>query len=68
MIELPVEKHFPPEFSGLYELRQWKHACAILKNDFRDEWNDLLGMLSSFRLRKAWITKGGKNKTDLVGR
>src|SRR5271157_2662045 len=66
MIELPVEKHFPPEFSGLYELRQWKHACAILKNDFRDEWNDLLGMLSSFRLRKAWITKGGKNKTDLA--
>lgn len=66
MTEIPVENHFPKELSRLYEFHQWKHACAILKSDFPNEWKDLVDMLTNFRLKKSWITKGGGNKTELA--
>ena len=66
MSETPVEKHFSKELAVLYEFHQWKHACAILKSDFPNEWKDLIAMLTSFRLQKSWITKGGGNKSELA--
>ncbi len=50
-----------------YEVHEWKHACAILKNDFPDEWEDLLAMLTDFRLMKSWITVGGGRKSKVSG-
>jgi hypothetical protein len=66
MSQIPVEKHFPVELLTYYEFHQWRHACAILKSDFPDEWKDLLSMLSAFRLKKSWLIKGGGNKTELA--
>jgi hypothetical protein len=48
-----------------YECHEWKHATAILTQDFPSEWSDLVDLLTSFRLRKSWITKGGGNKSEL---
>ena len=48
-----------------YECHEWKHASAILSQDFPSEWKDLLDVLCAFRLKKSWITKGGGNKTRL---
>jgi hypothetical protein len=48
-----------------YECHEWKHASAILSQDFPSEWKDLLDLLTQFRLRKSWITAGGGNKTKL---
>lgn len=48
-----------------YECHEWKHASAILSQDFPREWSDLLDVLSSFRLKKSWIAQGGGNKTRL---
>ncbi|OIO71855.1 MAG: restriction endonuclease [Zetaproteobacteria bacterium CG_4_9_14_3_um_filter_49_83] len=48
-----------------YEVREWKHACAILKNDFPNEWEDLIEMLADFRLMKSWITVGGGRKSKV---
>lgn len=28
----------PPEIQEKYELHEWKHACAILAQDFPGEW------------------------------
>ena len=28
-----------------YEVYEWKHACAILKNDFPNEWEDLINLV-----------------------
>jgi hypothetical protein len=64
--EMPVEKHFPEKLWDKYEIHQWKHACAILKSDFPNEWKDLIDMLSNFHLLKSWIVKGGGNKTELA--
>jgi len=46
-----------------YEVHEWKHACAILHNDFPDEWNDVVSLLNQFVLCKSWITIGGGRKS-----
>lgn len=44
---------FPTSLRELYEKHEWKHACAILKNDFQNEWNDIISVLEKFRLKKS---------------
>src|SRR5690606_4158357 len=56
----------PPFVRDNYECHEWKHASAILSQDFPAEWKDLLDLLVMFRLRKSWITQGGGNKTRLA--
>ncbi len=50
-----------------YECHEWKHASAILSQDFPAEWADLIDLLTTFRLRKSWIASGGGNKSKLSG-
>jgi len=50
-----------------YEVHEWKHACAILQNDFMQEWEDLIAMLTAFRLKKSWISVGGGRKSKVSG-
>lgn len=58
--------HFSPELNDLYEIHEWKHASAILKTDFSNEWTDIIDMLSAFKLKKSWIVQGGGRKTKLA--
>jgi hypothetical protein len=56
-----------PEFvRDNYEAYEWKHASAILSQDFPDEWHDLLDLLQTLRLRRTWIAVGGGNKSQLA--
>lgn len=48
-----------------YEIHEWKHACAILKQDFPNEWNDVIEVLTNFRLHRSWITVGGGRKSKI---
>lgn len=48
-----------------YEIHEWKHACAILAQDFPDEWNDVISVLTDFRLYKSWITNPGGRKSKV---
>lgn len=48
-----------------YEVHEWKHACAILKQDFTSEWADICDVLTQFRLRRAWLAEGGGNKSKV---
>ena len=48
-----------------YEVHEWKHACAILKEDFPHEWNDIVLLLTEFRLKKSWITNPGGRKSKV---
>ena len=57
-----------PEFIvDHYEIHEWKHACAILCNDFPNEWTDIIDVLAAFRLRKSWLTIGGGRKSKISG-
>jgi hypothetical protein len=62
--ELP-KGHFPDDIHDRFEIHEWRHASAILRHDFPEEWGHLLEMLRSFELRKSWIVKGGGNKSEL---
>jgi len=46
-----------------YEIHEWGHACAILKNDFPEEWNDIIEVLTNFRLKRSYILAPGGSKT-----
>jgi len=48
-----------------YEVHEWKHACAILKQDFPAEWRDICEVLTSFRLLRSWISVGGGRKSKV---
>lgn len=49
-----------------YEVHEWKHACAVLKGDFADEWNDVIEVLTNFRLRKSEVLQPGGRKSPIA--
>ena len=56
-----------PEFiRDNYECHEWRHACAVLVNDFPSEWRELCDVLARFRLYRSWIAVGGGNKSKLA--
>ena len=56
----------PSDIRNKYEIHEWKHACAVLKNDFQNEWNDIVDLLRTFKLCKSWITVGGGSKSKVA--
>ncbi len=48
-----------------YEVHEWKHASAILISDFPEEWDDIVSVLTAFRLRRSWISTGGGRKSQI---
>lgn len=48
-----------------YELHEWKHACAILKQDFPNEWKDIIEVLTNFHFHRSWLTVGGGRKSKI---
>jgi len=56
-----------PQFiQNHYEVYEWRHASAVLCKDFPQEWNDIMAVLSAFRLKRSYIDVGGGSKTDLA--
>lgn len=49
-----------------YEVHEWRHASAVLARDFPREWEDIIHVLSEFRLRKSAIIVGGGNKSKVA--
>lgn len=48
-----------------FEALEWKHASAILKQDFPNEWTDICEVLTAFRLHRSWIEVGGGRKSKV---
>lgn len=48
-----------------YEIHEWRHAYAILRQDFTSEYNDLCDVLTRFRLCKSYISVGGGRKSKV---
>ena len=57
----------PASIRTTFECHEWKHACAILKFDFPNEWRDLIGVLQNFELGKSWLTVRGVSKSKVAG-
>ncbi|MEI6408021.1 MAG: BglII/BstYI family type II restriction endonuclease [Bacteroidota bacterium] len=63
---MPIDL-IPEEVRNNYEVYEWKHACAILHTDFPEEWNDLIALLTAFKLCKSWIETPGGQKSLVAG-
>ncbi|MRX50768.1 restriction endonuclease [Paracoccus sp. S-4012] len=56
-----------PFVAAHYEVHEWRHASAILVQDYPEEWDDLMAVLEAFRLHRRWIEVGGGNKSKVSG-
>lgn len=56
----------PENIRNCYEIYEWRHATAILHEDFPEEWLDLCDILGSFRLWKSHIAVGGGRKSGVA--
>lgn len=50
----------------MYEIHEWRHACAILKNDYPAEYADIIDVLRNFRLRRSHIIEPGGRKSKVA--
>lgn len=57
---------FPQSIKERYELHEWRHASAVLENDFPSEWKDILDLLSQFRIPMKWLTTPGGSKSEIA--
>jgi len=56
-----------PEFDGLgYEVYEWRHASAILRTDFPDEWDDICAVLGQWRIKESSVLRGGGGRSDIA--
>lgn len=58
-------KLLPKDIRNRYEVHEYKHACAILKEDFPEEWEDIINVLDTFELKKSDIPAGGGRKSNI---
>jgi len=56
---------FPRFVRKNYEIHEWRHASAVLRTDFREEWEDIVVVLTAFRLIKSHITVGGGGRSKV---
>lgn len=55
------------ELQDKFEIREWRHAAAVLMEDFSSEWSDIEAVLGSFRLKKSRIVLPGGSKSLIAG-
>jgi hypothetical protein len=56
---------FPRFIQKNYELHEWRHASAVLRTDFQEEWDDIVAVLTKFRICKSHIIVGGGGKSKV---
>jgi hypothetical protein len=49
-----------------WEIHEYRHACAVLATDFREQWDDLLYVLTAFRLKKSNVLTPGGRKSPIA--
>jgi hypothetical protein len=62
------EKYIPEDISELYEVHDYKHAAAILANEFPDEFNDICEALRTFRFTKDDVIAEGGRESNIPKR
>lgn len=57
----------PPFVRDNYEVHEWRHATAILSQDFPEEFEEIIDVLTRFRMKRSHINVGGGRKSELAG-
>lgn len=59
------KKYVPKDIAGLYEIHDYKHAAAILANEFPSEFDEICKALRVFRFSVDDVTKAGGNESQI---
>jgi len=59
---------FPPQILSDYETHEWRHAASVLKADFPQEWDDLLNVLTEFKLYRSEVETPGGGRSPIAMR
>jgi len=62
----PAESIVPAQLRELYEVHEWRHASAILAQDFPREWQETIDVLSGFVLKRSDIVTAGGSKSPIA--
>ena len=58
----------PSAVADLYEVHEWRDAAGVLSTANYAEWNDIIEVLSAFRLYKDEVIKAGGRKSPIANR
>jgi len=61
-----LKNRLPPFVRENYYCGEWHHASAVMIGDHPKEWQDLMDVLTFFRLKKSYVSSGGGSKTRLA--
>lgn len=64
---MSLKNYFDENFQNKFYIREWRHALAILKHEFPEQFDDITDVLSQFELRKSNIVTGGGAKSRVSG-
>lgn len=59
------QEHIPTAISELYEIYDYKHAAAILANEFPTEFDEICNALNQFRFTEADVKEAGGNESRI---
>jgi hypothetical protein len=62
------EEYIPKDISELYEVHDFKHAAAILKNEFPAEFSEICDVLRIFRFSEKDVLAGGGSESAIPKR
>jgi hypothetical protein len=57
--------YLPEDIKELYEIHDYKHAAAILANEFPDQFNEICSALRTFKLTEENITARGGSESQI---
>ena len=60
-----LEDYIPKDIRELYEVHDFKHAAAILKNEFHGEFVEICGALRRFRFSEKDVKVPGGNESPI---
>lgn len=59
---------FPKEIERKYDIYDFRHAATIFKNDFSEEYNQLINLLENFEVTHEDITTPGGRKSPIANK
>ncbi len=55
----------PADIRDHYEIHEWRHAIALLHTEFNDEFQEIMEVLRTFRLKREYISVPGGRKSKV---
>ena len=60
----PIEA-LPEQIRETYETHEWRHASAVLREDFPEQWRQMIEVLSAYELKRSHIEASGGGRSQI---